>query len=176
MTMKSRITKDTQTFSGSGKVLHDAFEIGIILKGIDGLVEIFGGLLLCVMSPAQINRGLLFLLRHELSEDPRDAVANFLIKAAGHLSVGTQLFGSFYLLSHGVVKAVIVISLWRNKLWAYPVAIIFFLAFIAYQLYRYTYSHSFWLIVLTVLDLFIVVLTWIEYRHMKTAVQGKGHA
>ncbi|MDA8432775.1 MAG: DUF2127 domain-containing protein [Nitrospiraceae bacterium] len=160
----------------SRKVLHETFEIGIVLKGIDGLFEIIGGVLLLFTSPGQINRLLLFLLRHELSEDPRDLVANFLLRAAGQLSVGSQLFGSLYLLSHGIVKAAIVISLWRMRFWAYPAAIVFFAAFIAYQLYRYTYSHSFWLIVLSVFDAVVVVLTWIEYRHVKTMGRRAHHA
>ncbi len=125
------------------------------------------------MSPEQINRALLFLLQHELSEDPRDMIANFVIKASGHLSGRTQFLGSLYLLSHGVIKAAIVTSLWRNGLWVYPAAIVFFLVFISYQVYRYTFSHSFWLIALTIFDVIIVVLTWIEYRHMKRERQGE---
>jgi uncharacterized membrane protein len=173
--MKTGTKKNGKTFSGLRKVLHDTFEVGIILKGIDGAFEIAGGLLLYLISPAQINRALLFLLQHELSEDPRDAVANFLIRTAGHLSVKTQLFGSIYLLSHGIVKAGIVISLWKNRLWAYPAAIVFFAAFIVYQLYRYTYSHSLWLIILTVFDIVIVLLTWLEYRRVKAVRQERRH-
>lgn len=164
--MKTGTKKEGNTFFGLRRVLHDTFMIGIILKGIDGVFEIIGGVILYAVSPAQINRTLFFLLQHELSEDPRDVVANFLIRAAGQLSVGTQHFASLYLLSHGIVKAGIVISLWKNKLWAYPAAIVFFIAFIGYQLYRYTFTHSPWMIVLTVFDVVIVVLTWLEYRHV----------
>ena len=167
--MKTGTQKDRKIFSRSRRALHDTFMVGIILKGIDGVFEIIGGVLLYAVSPAQINRTLFFLLQHELSEDPKDVVANFLIRAAGHLSVGTQHFASLYLLSHGIVKAGIVISLWKSKLWAYPSAIVFFIAFIGYQLYRYTFTHSFWMIVLTVFDVAIVVLTWLEYRHVKKA-------
>jgi uncharacterized membrane protein len=166
--MRSHKKEISPADSRSRRALHGAFEIGIVLKGIDGLFEVLGGVLLYAINPAQINRVLFFLMRHELSEDPRDIVANFLIKAAGRLSVGTELFGSLYLFSHGIVKVVIVISLRRNRLWSYPAAIVFFLAFIAYQLYRYTYSHSFWLLALSVFDAVIITLTLAEYRHMKT--------
>jgi uncharacterized membrane protein len=36
--------------------------------------------------------------------------------------------------------------------------------FIAYQVYRYTYTHSVGLVLLTVFDLFVMVLIWHEYR------------
>ncbi len=36
--------------------------------------------------------------------------------------------------------------------------------FIAYQMYRFSYTHSIGLLVLTVFDLFVVWLVWKEYR------------
>ena len=53
--------------------LDQAFLIGIILKGLDGLLELVGGLLLLVISPAAIDRVTRALTQHELSEDPRDS-------------------------------------------------------------------------------------------------------
>jgi uncharacterized membrane protein len=151
-------------------LVHKAFEIGIFLKGLDGLLEVIGGALVLLINPRTLNNVLMALLSHELSEDPSDVVANFLIHAAHHFSVQTQVFASLYLFSHGLIKMFLVASLWKGKLWSYPTAIVFFILFILYQLYRYTYTHSSWLIVLTIVDLFVVFLTWMEYNH----VRGKG--
>jgi uncharacterized membrane protein len=134
---------------------------------VDGALEIVGGVVLYLVSSSQINRLVLFLTSHELSEDPGDVIANFLIKSARHLSVGTKLFGSFYLVLHGIIKVAVIISLWKQRLWAYPAAIIFFALFILYQAYRYDYSRSIWLVFLTVLDSLIVMLTWSEHRRMR---------
>ena len=131
------------------------------------MLEIVGGILLYLASTSQINRLVLFLTSHELSEDPGDVIANILISWARHLSVGTKLFGSFYLVSHGTIKVVIVISLWKRRLWAYPAAIVFFAVFILYQVYRYHYSRSRGLVLLTIIDVLIVILTWLEYRRMR---------
>jgi uncharacterized membrane protein len=131
------------------------------------VLEIAGGILLYLASPSQINWLVLLLTSHELSEDPGDVVANLLINWAQHLSVGTKLFGSFYLVSHGIIKVGIVISLWKRRLWAYPAAIVFFSVFILYQVYRYYYSRSIGLVFLTILDILIVILTWLEYRRMR---------
>jgi uncharacterized membrane protein len=37
-------------------LLDQTFEVGIILKGLDGILEVLGGLLLLVLSPATIDR------------------------------------------------------------------------------------------------------------------------
>jgi uncharacterized membrane protein len=149
------------------KVLHETFRASIFLKGLDGILEIIGGAILCVVSPRQINRLVLLLTSHELSEDPRDIIANHLVEWARHISVNTKLFGSFYLVSHGIVKVAIVLLLWRGRLSAYPAAIVFFSVFIFYQVYRYSYSHSIWLIFLSGFDIIIIVLTWLEYLRMR---------
>ncbi len=51
-------------------LLDRTFEVGIILKGLDGALEVLGGLLLLLVSPAAINRVTTTLTQHELSEDP----------------------------------------------------------------------------------------------------------
>ena len=129
-----------------------------------------GGILLFWVNPATLNRIVILLTQSELSEDPKDLIANLLIKTAQKFSVSTQLFGIVYLLSHGVIKIVLVASLWQRRLWAYPAAIIFFTAFCIYQMYRFLFTHSIWLIFLTVLDIFVIALTWIEYHRLKESI------
>ncbi|MHB8885982.1 MAG: DUF2127 domain-containing protein [Methylovirgula sp.] len=64
------------------------------------------------------------------------------------------------------MKLWLIIGLLRKKLWYYPVAIVVFGLFIAYQLYRYAFSHSVWLLLITVLDVVVIGLTWHEYRFL----------
>ncbi len=149
------------------KIIHKGFKLGVLFKFMDGVLELAGGVLLLLVRPGMIRGLVLLITQHELSEDPRDLVANFLVRAAAHLSVSTQFFGFLYLLSHGIIKLVLAVSLWKAKLWSYPAAIAFFLAFILYQLYRYSYTHSIWLIFLSVLDLVFVILAWLEYMELK---------
>jgi uncharacterized membrane protein len=52
----------------------------------------------------------------------------------------------------------------RNKLWAYPASLLVLGLFSAYQLYRFSYTHSVGLIVLTVFDVIVMELIWHEYR------------
>lgn len=147
--------------------IHKTFEVGIFLKGTDGFLEIIGGILLFFVNPALINKIVITLTQHELSEDPKDLIANYLINVSQQLSVSFLIFAGYYLLIHGVIKIFLIIFLWKQKLLAYPLAMIFFTIFIIYQIYRYTYEHSSWLVVLTIFDIFVVVLTWLEYRRLK---------
>ena len=145
--------------------LDTTFKIGLVLKGLDGVLEVAGGILLLFLSPQAIAHVVRVLTAHELTEDPHDMIARYLLHTTSHLHHGTTLFGAIYLLSHGVAKIVLVALVLRGKLWAYPWLIGLLLAFIAYQLYRITFVHfSVGLAALTVFDAVLVWLTWREYR------------
>jgi uncharacterized membrane protein len=144
--------------------LHRVFALGIWLKGIDGVLEIIGGVILLLTSNAALNQLVIALTQHELVEDPHDWIATAARQAVAQLSVGTQVFGGVYLVAHGLAKVVLAVGLLRGHRWAYPVAIGFLGLFIAYQLYRLSYQFSLGLLLLTLFDGAIVALTWREYR------------
>jgi uncharacterized membrane protein len=150
--------------------LDRTFRVILILKGLDGVLELVGGILLLLVTPQQIGAIARLLTQHELSEDPHDLIANALVHATGNLPPSASLFGAAYLLLHGLVKVVLVWAVLQEKLWAYPWMIAFLLVFIAYQLYKILVSFSWGLALLTVFDIFIVWLTWREYgRHKAQA-------
>jgi len=147
--------------------LDRVFEIGIILKGINGLAELIGGLLLLLVTAGDIYHLAVLLTQDELSEDPHDFIARHLLHTATGLTGSAVVFGAVYLLLHGAVKVVLVIALLLNKLWAYPCMIIVLLIFIGYQLYRIAILPSAGLVALTIFDVAIVALTWREYRRQR---------
>jgi uncharacterized membrane protein len=149
------------------RLLHALFYIGVIAKGIDGTLEIVGGVLLLFISSTQLQPIARLLTQHELAEDPRDLVANYVLHSIQHLSTGAKLFGAVYLLSHGAIKVGLVTALLRRVRWAYPAAIVAFLLFLVYQIYRYLLSYAAELIALSVLDVFVIVLTWVEYQRLR---------
>jgi uncharacterized membrane protein len=144
--------------------IHRIFTISVLLKGAHALIECIGGLALALISTSAITELVNALTQEELIEDPNDFVAAQLLTLAQNFTVSTQYFYAFYLLSHGVIKVFLVIGLLRNKLWAYPVSLVVLGLFIVYQLYRFSYTHGFGLIVLTVFDVFVMGLIWHEYR------------
>jgi uncharacterized membrane protein len=144
--------------------IHQIFEISVLLKGAHALIECIGGLVLAFVSTSAITSLVHALTQDELIEDPNDFVATHLLSLAQNFTVSTQHFYAFYLLSHGLIKVFLVIGLLRNKLWAYPVSLVVLGLFIVYQLYRFSYTHGFGLIVLTVFDVMVTGLIWHEYR------------
>jgi uncharacterized membrane protein len=148
---------------------HRAFDIGVVLKGFDGILEVGGGAALLLTSQPFIRHAVTFLTHEELIEDPHDFLANLLVQLSQHLSIHSQHFAGIYLLGHGVIKAALAVGLLRGALWSYPAALIFLAAFIVYQIYRVTYTHSIVLSLVTIFDLIVVTLIWHEWRRVKMA-------
>jgi len=148
------------------KMVHVLFDIGVISKGVNGALEIVGGVLLYLVSPAQINSVVRTMTQYELSEDPHDLLAGYLLQAAQQLSIDAQIFAAVYLLWHGIVKMGLVIALLQKRFWAYPTAIVAFVLFLVYQLYRYVHTPSNWLLILSILDVFVIVITWLESKRL----------
>jgi uncharacterized membrane protein len=154
--------------------LDRTFRISVTLKGLDGLLETIGGLVLLFVRPATIDHLVRFLTQHELSQDPHDFLARHLLRSTGHLAHGSTLFAALYLLSHGLAKVVLVAAVLREQLWAYPGIIVLLLVFIAYQLYRLAYRLTLGLSLLTVFDVFVVWLTWREYKARRNPTAPTG--
>lgn len=148
------------------KTVHLLFDIGLIGKALDGVLEVVGGVVLLFVTPEQINGVLRALTQHELSADRHDAFTRLLQYSVQPLSSSTKGFAAFFLLSHGLIKIGLVVALRRRRAWAYPIAIVAFGLFLGYQVYRYTHTGSVWLLALSVLDLFVIALTWLEYQRL----------
>ncbi len=152
---------------GKASLIHDSFRVGITLKGIDGLLEVAAAIALWVVHPAQMNEWVKGLCEHMLLRAPHSHLAIHLLNASQKLSTGGTEFAAYYLLSHGLVKAILVVCLWMNKLWAYPLTIAVFAGFMLYQMQRYLHTHSVSMALLTVFDALIIYLTWMEYRQQR---------
>jgi uncharacterized membrane protein len=149
-------------------LLDRTFEISVVLKGLDGVLEVIGGLLLLVMSPATINRLFDSLARNDIIGSHQ--LLTHYVQELNNYVVGGTLFAALYLLAHGVVKIVLVIAVLRRQLWAYPVMIFFLAVFILYQAYLLVLGYSTPLLLLTIFDLFVVWLTLKEYEKLKERV------
>ena len=153
----------------SNRIVHVLFDVGVIAKGIDGALEIVGGALLFFVTADQLRHVARILTLHELTEDPHDLVATYILHTAQRLTPGAIDFGAIYLLWHGLVKVGLVTALLLRKRWAYPVAIVAFLLFLLYQLSRYAHTHSPALLALSALDVLVILLTWLEYRRLRAS-------
>src|ERR1700730_16207735 len=152
--------------SEARRLLHRFFELGILIKGVDGGLELVGGLLLIFLSPVAINRVVFFFVEGELKEDPTDLVANLLLHTT-RSAIEVRVPASLFLIVHGIVKLALVAGLATNRLWSYPAAILVFAGFTIYQLYQLSQRYSLFLEIVTVLDVVVILLVIAEYRHMR---------
>jgi uncharacterized membrane protein len=154
------------------RIIHRVFEASILLKALHALVECAGGVLLYLVTTQDIAALVNWLTQSELVEDPRDIIAVALVNLAQGFSVSSKSFYAFYLLSHGVVKLALAAGLLANRLWAYPATLVVLVLFIAYQVYRYSYTFAPGLLVLTVFDFLVLWLVWHEYRLVQRLKAG----
>jgi len=157
------------------KLLHWAFEVGIWFKGIDGVLELIGGVLLLCTAPDTVNHFIVDLTERELRQDPGDFICNTLRHAGDHFSDKTRFWGSAYLLSHGAIKVFLATGIILGKLWAYPTAMIIIGGFILFQSGRLTVHFSWPLLAATVIDIVIVLLVWREYHRDKRRRHHRSH-
>lgn len=143
------------------------FDASLWLKALLALVEIASGITVWFASKETLLELGLRATRHAVPAHARDVVAAWLFHVVEGLSISAKLFAALYLVSHGVIKLWLVVGLLRRKLWYYPVAIVAFSLFIVYQLYRYTLTHSAFLIFLTALDVIVIALTLHEFRYLR---------
>jgi uncharacterized membrane protein len=139
------------------KGLHDLFIVSIVVKGLHALVELIGGITLYLFSTDVVVGWLWEAGRSH------DWVARF----AHGFSKPEHEFYAFYLVSHGIVNGAIVGGLLLKKKWSYHATFVVLTLFIAYQVYRYSYTHDIGLIVITVIDLIVMALAWNEFRLFK---------
>ncbi len=159
--MKPRAVRESR----KEKAIHRVFVWGVWLKAFDGGLEILGGVALLFPGALADLAGI--LIRNALIENPRNLVAIHLQHALPVFLADSGRFAAIYLFSHGMIKIILAVGLLRDRLWAYPSAMGVFTLFIVYQLYRYTFTHSFFIAALTVLDAAVIWLTWHEYRYFK---------
>ncbi len=149
------------------KEIHQLFDVTLLLKSIHALIEIIGGFIFIFVSKTAIITFVNFFIQDEITEEPNNRILNYISQTTQHLTGSSKSFAALYLISHGIINAFIIVALWKEKLWAYPVSFVVLGSFGIYQIYQYSFNHSLWLLGLTVLDAVILMLVWHEYGVVK---------
>lgn len=157
--------KNLLKFSRIRKLINTIFETGVLIKSFIGVFEFLGGLLFAFSGDLVANNFIIYMARQEIVEDPNDFIATHVISAANDLQPSVNVFPIVYLISHGIINILLSMALFRNKIWAFPLAMFGFGFFIFYQIYRYFHTFSLTLLALTLFDIFLLVFVWLEYRN-----------
>ncbi|MBN8993973.1 MAG: DUF2127 domain-containing protein [Rhizobiales bacterium] len=150
-----------------GSATDRLFIIAVIVKGIDGVLGMAGGLLLHFADPRTLGWLIDILTMHELSRHPGNAIALAVTHFVEGLDVSKLAFASGYLFVHGAIKLFIFVMLLIGRHWSYPVGIAFLGIFVAYTGYRLSVHWSWFLLGFIVFDMVTIYLVAREWREQR---------
>ncbi|MFI5270822.1 MAG: DUF2127 domain-containing protein [Candidatus Saccharimonadales bacterium] len=148
-------------------LFEKVFEGGLLIKGLDGFIELVAGFILLFVSPASIQHFLSFITARELQSEPNNKFAHLVLHSADHLTTSNKTFLIIYLWLHASIKLISVVGILKNWLWAYPFALISLGILTLYQVYSIVVHASIGMILLTIFDVFILGMIWREYGFVK---------
>jgi len=148
-------------------ILDKIFEASVLIKGVENVIETLAGFAVLLLGSDFFGTLAFKITQQELQDDPNDRIANYIFHTGQHLASGGTTFVVAYLLVHGIIKLIAVISLLRNQLWGYTFSMITLGIFMIYQLYEVAVTHSIFISLLTVFDIFLMWLIWREYQLQK---------
>lgn len=146
---------------------HRLFTIAIVVKTIDSIAETAGGLILYFVGYPTLREIAIRMTGDELLESPRDFPWNYLSQVTHGFLMYSQSFWTILLLIHGVTKLLLLLALWKEKLWAYPIAAAAFTIFAAYEIYEIIMAPSLLLGIVALIDVILVGLILHEYRYRR---------
>lgn len=156
------------------------FQAAIAFKGLDGIVQLLGGLALLIIPSSQQQLAATWL-RYVLLrnvDDPNSRFAQWLsrlITDLGGSGSSTHVFAVVYLLAHGLIQIVLVWALFRRILLAYPVAAVAVAGLGIYELVRFFTAHSWLMLPLAVLEAGVCLLIVREYKILRRAKRESDH-
>lgn len=139
------------------KHLHRAFIATVIMNGVIAVLDILAGFFFAFKPSIDI-----YLMGFAGYGGIVSALAQLIIDMSGRV----QLIGAFYFFSHGAVKLLLVWGLWKTKLWAYPVSIVFLSGFSLYQLYEISVQFSPIVTAFLLFNTVVIILVIHEYRRV----------
>lgn len=148
-----------------GLVLDWMYVVGVVVKGLDAVLELVAGIPLLLITHVQLVSFVQAITAGELAEDPHDFLANLYLHEAAHISSSGMLLGAIYLIVHGAVKLVVVIGLIRGSKRAYLWAVIAISALLAGQIVDLVVAFSTGVLLLSIMDAVIIGLLVREWRH-----------
>lgn len=143
------------------KTTDALFKIGMIIKGVDSVFEVIGGVILT--TPAKLARYILVLSQHEAFRH-HEALAGRLDRLAESVTVHPHLGQAIYLIVHGLAKLVLIVAIMREKRWGYIGLMAVLSLFATIEIVRAITAGEVVTGVLALFDIFVVVLIVKEYR------------
>lgn len=151
----------------ASRLLEYLFFLSLILKGIDGVVEVLAGTTLLFLEKSDVLNFLTHLARYNFKAVSKDALVNSIAHFSSTFTDYMKFFVTVILLGSGSVKIVLAISLLLKKKWAFPVALVLLGLIILYESIQGILSKSLFIGIMTTLDVIVLLVISREYYYMK---------
>ncbi|MBU6388383.1 DUF2127 domain-containing protein [Patescibacteria group bacterium] len=145
------------------------FDLALLLKVVNGALEMLAAVLVLFVPPALVIRLAEFATSGEIAQDANDVIAISIRDMAHTFAVHTHYLLALYLALHGAIKVLLVIGIFAGKRIAYPLFMIALAIFGAYEAYRGLMRQELLLQALAIFDFSLLVLTSYEYRRRYAA-------
>jgi len=150
------------------KTIDKLFLVSMIIKAGAAIFEIGTGIFAFFLTTNEVLYVTQLLVQGKLAADPDNFLANYILDLGFSFMPGqTNWFLFLYLVGHGVINLFLVIALLHKKMWAYPLSLVIFGSFVAYEGWQVYFTHSPFLAAFTAFDLAVIWLIGKEYRYMR---------
>ena len=149
-------------------LLHCAYIGALAIKGVDGAVEFVAGALVALMGSRQLYHFAVWATAPEIARHPESHAAHALRQGAWSFAQSSHKFAIVYLLAHGLLKIGLVINLFIEHRWIFPVSVAVLLGFIAFMGVKLAAHWSPWLFAFALFDTVTLALVLNEW-HTRTA-------
>lgn len=143
------------------------FNIGMKWRIGYGFFRILLGLALLKVVGTPLIEVVSTLMKHELVEDPSDILYSFITNVLTNHPLYVTYFLALYFIFWGVLDVVLSYNLIKHRLWAFPASFVLVSLFVMYEAIRFSYTYSFILLGVILLDAIILWLIWREYKKLK---------
>ena len=137
------------------------FKIGMIVKGIDSVFEVIGGIILTM--PTKLARYILVFSQHEAFRH-HTVLAGKLDRLAENVTMHPSIGQAVYLMVHGLAKVILILAITRNKRWGYTGFIGVLSLFTAIEMVRAISAHEVVTGVFGLFDMFVVAIIYKEFK------------
>ena len=149
------------------KIVQHLFNFFIFIKGIDGLIELLGGLVFILLKKEVLIRIISHIFHYDLFDIPNKVILKWVTAISNALTTNVQIFISIVLIGSGLIKMVISFNLLRRKIAIFPIAIGFLLLLYIYQIIQMFYTPSIFMYLFNLFDAIVILVIYLEYRHLK---------
>lgn len=143
------------------------FHFSMLWKIFYGAVRVVLGFILLKLIGTPFTELFYSVMSYEVTEDPTDALFQFIQRILEDNSFTVTYFVAAYLLFWGTIDILFSVLLLKHKLWAFPMSMALMGLFILYEIYRVIHTKSAILLGLIILGIGILYLIYNEYEVLK---------